>query len=162
MWRALWFKIFTMCQSCCSSSSSSDYWLMCRYRGTSSSVGPLTSSWLAACVADLIPDLQVCLSWGSIADIFHTLQSLSVNCCISGLSSPCFPSTCMSKAVLTAPLERSPWPYQRSLLSFRMRSRSSMSRCASSTELAYQGFKYIVDADNNHWSNPHDALAYSR
>ena len=39
----------------------------------------------------------------------------------------------MSKAVLTALLERSTCPYQRSLLSFSMRSRSSMPSCASSS-----------------------------
>ena len=39
----------------------------------------------------------------------------------------------MSKAVLTAPLERSTCPYQRSLLSFSMRSRSSMPSRASSS-----------------------------
>ena len=40
------------------------------------------------------------------------------------------------KAVLTAPLERSTCPYNRSLLSFRMRSRSSMpSRTSSSLDL---------------------------
>ena len=44
-----------------------------------------------------------------------------------------FPSTCMSKAVLTAPLERSTCPYHRSLPSFRMRSRSSMPSCTSSS-----------------------------
>ena len=81
------------------------------------------------------PDLQVCLSWGSIAESFHSLQSLSVSCfhVILGLSSPRFPSTCMSKAVLTAPLEHSTHPYQQSLLSFRMRSRFSMPSCASSS-----------------------------
>ena len=48
---------------------------------------------------------------------------------------PRFPSTCMSKAVLTAPLERSTCPHYRSLLSFRMRSRSSMpSRTSSSVD----------------------------
>ena len=42
----------------------------------------------------------------------------------------------MSKAVLTAPLERSTCPYQRSLLSFSMRSRFSMpSRARSSVDL---------------------------
>ena len=39
----------------------------------------------------------------------------------------------MSQAVLTAPLERSTSPYQRSLLSFRIRSRSSTPSCASSS-----------------------------
>ena len=42
----------------------------------------------------------------------------------------------MSKAVLTVPLERSTCPYQRSLLSFSMRSRSSIpSRASSSMDL---------------------------
>ena len=39
----------------------------------------------------------------------------------------------MSKAVLTAPLEHSMCPYQQSLLSFRMRSKSSMPSHASSS-----------------------------
>ena len=60
-------------------------------------------------------------------------------CCfhvILGLPGPRFLSTCMSKAVLTASLERSTCPYHRSLLSFRMRSRSSMpSRTSSSLDL---------------------------
>ena len=48
----------------------------------------------------------------------------------------CFPSTCMSKALLIAPMERSTCPYHRSLLSFRKRSRSSMpSRTSSSLDL---------------------------
>ena len=64
-----------------------------------------------------------------MAESFHSLQSLSVSCfhVILGLPGPRFPSICMSKAVLTAPLERSTCLYHRSLLSFRMRSRSSMS-----------------------------------
>ena len=69
---------------------------------------------------------------------FHSLQSLSVSCfhVILGLPGPCFPSTCRSKAVFTAPLEYSTCPYQQSLLSFRMRSRSSMaSRASSSLDL---------------------------
>ena len=73
-----------------------------------------------------------------MAESFHSLQSLSVSCyhVILGLPGPCFPSICMSKAVLTAPLERSTCPYHRSLLSFRMRSRSSMpSRTSSSLDL---------------------------
>ena len=63
----------------------------------------------------------------------HSLQSLSSSCfhVILGLPGLIFPSTCMSKAVLTAPLKRSVCPYQRSLLSFRMRSRSSMPSHAS-------------------------------
>ena len=121
-----------------SSSSSLDFWLTCRYRGNIHIRGPLPGSWLAAHMADLTPDLQVCLSWGSIAESFHSLQSLSVSCfhVIFGLPIPCFPSTCRSKAFLTAPLKRSTWPYQWSLLSFRMRSRSSMpSRTSSSLDL---------------------------
>ena len=89
-------------------------------------------------MADLTPDLQACRSWGLMAKSFYSLQSLSVSCfhVILGLSGPRFPSTCMSKAVLTAPLERSTCPYHRSLLSFRMRSRSSMpSRKSSSVNL---------------------------
>ena len=89
-------------------------------------------------MADLTPDLQVRLSWGLIAESFHSLQSLSVSCfhVILGLPGPRFPSTCMSKAVLIAPLEHSTCPYHRSLLSFRMRSRSSMpSRTSSSLDL---------------------------
>ena len=68
----------------------------------------------------------------------HFLQSLSVSCfhVILGLPGPCFPSTYMSKAVLIAPLEHSTCPYHRSLLSFRMRSRSSMpSRTSNSLDL---------------------------
>ena len=72
-----------------------------------------------------------------MAKSFHSLQSLSVSCFhILGLPGPCFPSTCISKAVLTAPLERSTCSYHQSLLSFRMRSRSSMpSRTSSSLDL---------------------------
>ena len=73
-----------------------------------------------------------------MAESFHSLQSHSVSCfhVILGLPGPHFPSTCMSKAVLTAPLERSTCPYHWSLLSFRMRSRSSMpSRTSSSLDL---------------------------
>ena len=89
-------------------------------------------------MADLTPDPQVCLSRRLIAESFHSLQTLYVSCfhVILGLPGPRFPSTCMSKAVLTAPLERSTCPYQRSLLSFRMRSRSSVpSRTSSSLDL---------------------------
>ena len=67
-------------------------------------------------------------------DLPHSLQPLSVSCfhVILGLPGPRFPSTCMSKAVLTAPLEHCTCPYQHSLLSFRMRSKPSMPSCASS------------------------------
>ena len=107
--------------------------LTCRYRGNSHISGP-HSSWLAAHMAGLTPGLQVSLSWGSIAESFHSLQSLSVSCLqvILFLPGPCLPSTCMSKAVLsryghvecsngavklTAPLEHSTYPYQQSLMS---------------------------------------------
>ena len=89
-------------------------------------------------MADLTLDLQECLSWGLIADSFHSLQSLSVSCfhVFFGLPGPHFPSTFRSKAVLTAPLKCSTCLYQGSLLSFRRRSRSSMpSRASSSLDL---------------------------
>ena len=97
--------------------------------------GPLPDSWLAARMADLTPDLHIFLSWGLIAESFHFLQSLSVSCfhVILGLPGPCFPSTSMWKGVLTAPLEHSTCPYQWSLLSYRMRSRSSMPSSANSS-----------------------------
>ena len=86
-------------------------------------------------MADLTPDLEVSLSWGSIAESFHSLRSLSVSCfqVILGLPGPRFPLTCMSKAILTAPLEHSICPYQRSLLSFSIKSRSSIPSPASSS-----------------------------
>ena len=67
-----------------------------------------------------------------MAEIFNSLQSLSVSCfhVILGLPGPCFPSTCMS--VLTALLEHSTCPYHCSLLCFRMRSRSLMPNRTSS------------------------------
>ena len=63
---------------------------------------------------------------------FSEKTSLDISCHL-GLPGPCFPSTCMSQAVLTAPLEHSMCPYQWSLLSFRMRSRSSMPSYRSSS-----------------------------
>ena len=88
-------------------------------------------------MADLTPDLQVSLSCGSIANSFRSLRSLSVSCfqVILGLPGPRFPLTCMSEAVLIAPLERSTCPYQGSLLSFSMRSRSSIPTQCSSMDL---------------------------
>ena len=85
---------------------------------------------------------QVCLSRGSIAESFHSLQSVSVSCLhvIRGLLGPHFPSTCMSKAVLTAPLECSTCPYQQSFLSFRMRSRSSKPSPTSSSLMVTMSF----------------------
>ena len=119
-------------------SSSSDFWYSADTGAISTTVGPLPGNWLAARMADLTPDLQVSLSWGSIAESFHSLRSLSVSCfqVILGLPGPRFPLTCMSKAVLTAPFERSTCLYQQSLLSFSMRSRSSIpSRASSSVDL---------------------------
>ena len=65
----------------------------------------------------------------------NKFKILSVSCfqVILGLPGTRFPLTCMSKAVLTAPLEHSTCPYQRSLLSFSTRSRSSMPSHASSS-----------------------------
>ena len=87
---------------------------MCRNRGNIHISGPLPDSLLAARMADRTPDLHIFLSWGLIAESFHSLQSRFVSCfhVILGLPGPCFPSTCMWKAVLTAPLEHSTCPYQ--------------------------------------------------
>ena len=75
------------------------------------------------------------LSQYAYHESFHSLQSFSVSSfqVILGLPGPRFLSTCMSKAVLNAPLQHSTCPYQWSILSFRMRSRSSMPSCASSS-----------------------------
>ena len=84
------------------------------------SVGPFPCILLAARIADLTFDLQVLLSWGSTVLIFHSWQSFSVSFfhVSLGLPAPCLPSICIiSHAVLTAPLERSTCPNQRSLLS---------------------------------------------
>ena len=102
---------------------------MCRYRG---------NIYIPFQVAGLLRTWQILhqISMYVCHESFiHSLQSLSVSCVhvILGLEGPCFPSTCMSKALLTAPLERSTCPYQRSLFSFRMRSRSLMPSCASSS-----------------------------
>ena len=130
-----YFELHTLDYFLRSSSSSSEFLLTCRYRGHIHNSGPLQGNWLAARMADLTPDIQVSLSSGSIAESFHSLRSLSVSCfhVILGLPSPRFPLACMSKAVLTAPLECSTCQYQRSLLSFSMRSRSSIPSRASSS-----------------------------
>ena len=54
---------------------------------------------------------------------------------VDGKHGPRRPSTCMSKALLTAPLERSTCPYQLSLFSFRMSSYSMETRTSSSLVL---------------------------
>ena len=61
------------------------------------------------------------------------LPSVSAASMSSWASPAHFPSIYMLQAALTAPLEHSMCPYQRSLLSFRMRARSSMPSCASSS-----------------------------
>ena len=65
----------------------------------------------------------------------HSPQFLSVICfhVILGLPGSCVPSTCMSKALLTAPLEHSTYPYQQSHFSSRMRYRSSMQTSTSNS-----------------------------
>ena len=64
---------------------------------------------------------------------FHSRQSFSISFfhVSLGLLAPCLPSIFISHAVLTAPLERSTCPNQRSLLSLKMRLRSSSSSFAS-------------------------------
>ena len=54
----------------------------------------------------------------SIAESFHSLQSLSVSCfhVILGLPGPCFPSTCMSKADCTIGAFHMSIPVESSLL----------------------------------------------
>ena len=114
----------------CNIIRSSDFLLMCRYRG---------NIHIHFQVAGLLHTWQITykISRYVYHESFHSLQFCSVICfhVILGLSGPCFPSTCMSKARLTAPLEwlRSTYPYQRSLFSFRMRSRHSMQTHTSSS-----------------------------
>ena len=88
-------------------------------------------------MADLTTDLQVCLSWGSIAELpLSAIPLCQLLPCHLGPPRPRSSSTCRSEAVLTAPLERSTYPYQRSLLTFRIRSISSLpSRASSSLDL---------------------------
>ena len=96
-------------------------------------MGPFPGVWLAARIEDLTPDLQGLLSCGSTVVSFHSQQSFSVSFfhVSLGLPAPHLPSICISHAVLTAPLERSTCPNQRSLLSLKMRTRSSSSSFAS-------------------------------
>ena len=99
---------------------SSDFLSMCRYRG---------NIHIPFQVAGLLHTWQISykISRYVYHESFHTLQFHSVICfhVILGLPGLCFPSTCMSKALLTAPLERSTCPYQWSLFSFRMRSNAN-------------------------------------
>ena len=66
---------------------------------------------------------------------FHSRQSLSVSFfhVSLGLPAPSLPSICLSHDVLIAPLEHSTCPNQRSVLSLKMRSRSSSSSFASNS-----------------------------
>ena len=91
--------------------------------------------WLACCMHGRSHTRSSGILLGLISESFHSLRFLSVSCfhVILGLPGPHFPSTCRSKAILTAPLEHSTCPYQQNLLSFRMRSRSSMPGRASSS-----------------------------
>ena len=81
------------------------------------------------------PDLYVLLSCGSTVMSLHSRQSLSVSSfqVSLGLPAPCLPSIWISHAVLIAPLEPSTCPNQRSLLSLKMRLRSSSSSFASNS-----------------------------
>ena len=90
-------------------------------------MGPFPGNRLAARIADLTPDLQVLLSCGSTVVSFHSRQSFYVSfflVCL-GLPAPRLPSICISYAVLIAPLKRATCPDQQSLLSLKMRSRST-------------------------------------
>ena len=94
---------------------------MCRYRG---------NIHISFQVAGLLRACQITykISRYVYHESFHSLQFLSVICfhVILGLPGSCFASTCMSKALLSAPLEHYTCPYQQSHFSSRMRYRSSM------------------------------------
>ena len=102
-------------------------------------MGPLPDSWLTACAHGRSHTRSPGMSIMSVDGQELPLSAIPL-CqlfpCHLGPPGPCFPSTCVSKTVLTAPLEHSTCPYHRSLLSFRMRSRSSMpSHTSSSLDL---------------------------
>ena len=104
---------------------------MCRYRG---------NIHIPLQVAGLLHAWQISykISRYVYHESFHSLQFLSVICfhVILGLPGSCFPSTCMSKDLLTAPLENSTCPYQQSHFSSKMRYRSSMqTRTSNSLDL---------------------------
>ena len=103
--------------------------LFCKRPIISTSVGPLPGSWLAAHMADLTPDLQV-----SIMRVNSRKHPLSANplCQLPPRHlGPPRPTLSINLSWLHH------WcPYQRSLLFFRMRSRSSMpSRASSAVDL---------------------------
>ena len=101
---------------------------MCRYRG---------NIHIHFQEAGLLCALQISykISRYVYHESFKSLQFLSVICfhVILGRPGSCFPSTCMSKAPLNAPLEHSTCPYQQSHFSSRMRYRSSMQTCTSNS-----------------------------
>ena len=104
---------------------------MCRYRG---------NIHIPFQVAGLLHAWQISykISGYVYHESFHILQFLSVICfhVILGLPGSCFPSTCMSKALLTAPMEHSTCLYQQNHFSSRMRYRSSMqTRTSNSLDL---------------------------
>ena len=91
---------------------------------------PLPGNCLAARIADLTPDLQVFLSWGSTVNSLSPSVSFML---VWASLPPHLPSVCISHAVLTAPLELSTCPNQQSLISLKMRLRSSISSFTSSS-----------------------------
>ena len=106
--------------------------LTCRYMGSIHISGPPLSSWLAARMADLTPDLHVCLS---VVDS-RELPLAAIPLCHQfrwHLGPPRPARFIYLYPDLTPPLEGSTCPYQRILLSFRMRSRSLIPSCASSS-----------------------------
>ena len=83
-------------------------------------------------------DLQVFLSRGLTAKNFHLRRSFS--CQFLPYPGICIPTSCITHAVLTAPLESSTCPCQWSLFSFKMRSRSSSSKFATNGGHVLYGF----------------------
>ena len=92
---------------------------------------------------------------------FHSRQSLSLSFfhVSLGLPAPRLPSICIPHAVLIAPLEHSTCQNQRSLLSLKMRLRSSSSSFASnSLDLNYRGHILWLDTANLSDHGPFIAL----
>ena len=109
--------------------SKSDFYQRAGAGESSTSAGPFPGNWLAARIAisHLISRcsfLEGQLSWAST----HGSLSPTVSATLAWAS---LSLICISHAVLTAPLERSTCLIQRSLLSLKMRSRSSSSSFAS-------------------------------
>ena len=101
-----------------SAAAAADFWLTCRYRGQHA------HQWAPFQVAGRSPGMSIMR--GDSRELPLSVMPLCQPLpCHLGPSWPTFSINIMSKAVLTAPLEHSTCPYQRSLLSFRIRSRSS-------------------------------------